>query len=144
MPPHAPAPGQACRITSIRSSSVILEVVYAPREVSISLTRIWYVYYPTLHMHRQYWRYRLSENPTNSCIFLTYSYRKKRTIAGQSSSRRPALIVPPYIMIVGRLCLAAAIAHPGTSGLLSYRFKVLEQIPTVLITTGYTDYRRWP
>src|SRR5258708_3569329 len=34
-------------------------------------------------------------------------------IAGQSTCRSPTCIVPPYTMIVGRLCRTAAIAQPG-------------------------------
>ena len=34
-------------------------------------------------------------------------------IAGQSTCRSPTWIVPPYTMIVGRLCRTAAIAQPG-------------------------------
>ena len=34
-------------------------------------------------------------------------------IAGQSTCRSPICIVPPYTMIVGRLCRTAAIAQPG-------------------------------
>ena len=103
IPPQAPGPGHACCTTSMRCSSVILPTVNAPSNPYKRISQR-----HENHDHQQ----RDSPYDSNASEILTGS-PFLYPIAGQSTCRSPTCIVPPYTMIVGRLCRTAAIAQPG-------------------------------